>query len=41
VASAILAAIERSGEIMATTIVPQNMPGAGGLNAANHIYNVA
>ena len=23
------------------TIVPQNMPGAGGLNAANHIYNVA
>jgi tripartite-type tricarboxylate transporter receptor subunit TctC len=23
------------------TIVPQNMPGAGSLNAANHIYNVA
>src|SRR5215813_6896249 len=22
-------------------IVPQNMPGAGSLNAANHIYNVA
>src|SRR5437773_12406659 len=23
------------------TVVPQNMPGAGSLNAANHIYNVA
>ena len=23
------------------TVVPQNMPGAGGLNAANYIYNVA
>src|SRR5262245_63287068 len=23
------------------TVVPQNMPGAGTLNAANHIYNVA
>ena len=23
------------------TVVPQNMPGAGGLNALNHIYNVA
>src|SRR5262245_62769909 len=23
------------------TIVPQNMPGAGGFNATNHIYNVA
>jgi tripartite-type tricarboxylate transporter receptor subunit TctC len=23
------------------TIVPQNMPGAGSLNAANHLYNVA
>jgi tripartite-type tricarboxylate transporter receptor subunit TctC len=23
------------------TLVPQNMPGAGSLNAANHIYNVA
>jgi tripartite-type tricarboxylate transporter receptor subunit TctC len=23
------------------TVVPQNMPGAGGLNAVNHIYNVA
>src|SRR5438067_5048644 len=23
------------------TIVPQNMPGAGSLNAANYIYNVA
>jgi hypothetical protein len=23
------------------TVVPQNMPGAGGFNAANHIYNVA
>jgi len=22
-------------------VVPQNMPGAGGLVAANHIYNVA
>jgi len=23
------------------TVVPQNMPGAGSLNAANHIYNIA
>src|SRR5262245_43214461 len=23
------------------TVVPQNMPGAGGFNAANYIYNVA
>src|SRR4051812_19198342 len=23
------------------TVVPQNMPGAGGLSAANHIYNIA
>jgi tripartite-type tricarboxylate transporter receptor subunit TctC len=23
------------------TVVPQNMPGAGGINAANHIYNLA
>ena len=23
------------------TVVPQNMPGAGGLTAANYIYNIA
>ena len=23
------------------TVIPQNMPGGGGMNAANHIYNIA
>ena len=23
------------------TVVPQNMPGAGGITAVNHIYNIA